>query len=213
MQTARIEAELGERLDALRRSSTIALSKAEILAALSEVLAKAEPFAAAAPGVEGHIRSLGEVIAATRRDMAAPRPHDIRDRFIPSVTDELDAVAAATEAATDRIMEAGERIEQVARSLDGDAARSLSAAATAICEACSFQDFTGQQIGKVVGALKEIETRVQCLLSLIGHGEAAPAAPENDGGSPAEADRPGRPRHPDPADELDDIDRLFAGRG
>lgn len=145
MQSAWIEAELGERLDALRRASTIPLSKAEILAALSDVLAKSAAASAASPDVHGQIRSLAEFVAAARRDMAAE-----------------------------------------------------------ISEARSFEDVTGRHVGKVVAALTEIETRVRALHSLIGHGVAAAAAQEPDGGGSQLADR---------ADERDDFDRRFAGRG
>ncbi len=47
-------------------------------------------------------------------------------------------------------------------------ARRLTDPVTAIYEACSFQDITGQRIGKVVGALRQIEFKVEGLLAAFG---------------------------------------------
>ncbi len=114
------------------------------------------------------IKSLSNFIADTKRDIAALRPDEVKDNFLPTATDELDAIVAATADATHKIMDSAEAIEGVAATADKEAAAILTDAATRIFEACSFQDITGQRITKVVNALKEIEARVDGLITAFG---------------------------------------------
>jgi chemotaxis protein CheZ len=59
-------------------------------------------------------------------------------------------------------------IESVAEDVTDEQADVLSQAVTQIYEACSFQDITGQRIHKVVGALKEIEKKVETVVEKFG---------------------------------------------
>jgi chemotaxis protein CheZ len=110
------------------------------------------------------VEDLASYIRDARSEIAALIPTDIQDEFLPTATDELDAIVQATEHATGAIMDATEVIEEVAQSLDEKAADALQQAVTAIYEACSFQDITGQRINKIVRMLKSIETRVGALV-------------------------------------------------
>ncbi|MFM7418607.1 MAG: protein phosphatase CheZ, partial [Alphaproteobacteria bacterium] len=101
---------------------------------------------------------------------------DIRDAHIPSATDELDAIVEHTAHATNEILDCCETLEQMQAELSGDAADKLQGAVTRIYEACSFQDITGQRIGKVVTALKAIEARVSAVVSAAS-GMPGPEAP------------------------------------
>ncbi len=114
------------------------------------------------------IENLARVIKAARSEIAALNPAEMRERHFTTATDELDAVVGATEDATNAIMEAAERIEVVAKKVDEDTAKQLTDAVTGIYEACGFQDITGQRISKVVGALREIELKVEGLLAAFG---------------------------------------------
>ncbi|MCF8483515.1 MAG: chemotaxis protein CheZ [Rhodospirillum sp.] len=116
------------------------------------------------------IRALSAFIDAARVDLASLRPRDIQERFIPTASDELDAIVQATEVATDEIMDAVEGLEVLAEGLSGDQAKTLNFATTRIYEACTFQDITGQRITKVVKTLKSIEERVDALLDTFGGG-------------------------------------------
>ena len=118
------------------------------------------------------IEILARVIKAARSEIAALNPSEMRERHFATATDELDAVVGATEDATNAIMEAAERIEVVAEKVDEIAAQQLTDAVTGIYEACSFQDITGQRISKVVGALRQIELKVEGLLAAFGDDEA-----------------------------------------
>lgn len=134
------------------------------------------------------LRDLHQIIEDARREIGLSRPGEIKHKHIPSATDELDAVVAATAEATGTIMDCCEIIENAAAGLNGEQAKSITDATTKIFEACSFQDITGQRITKVVKTLKDIDGKVDSLLSLLGadklpaggDGEGAQDGPKDD---------------------------------
>jgi chemotaxis protein CheZ len=93
----------------------------------------------------------------------------------------------------------------------------LQGAVTRIYEACSFQDITGQRIGKVVTALKAIETRVSAVVSAASGmpgPESAPlvasgAAPGDDKRTEGQKLANG-PQLPGSGVSQSEIDRLLA---
>jgi chemotaxis protein CheZ len=87
---------------------------------------------------------------------------------------ELEAVVQATEAATNRIMEAAEAIGDWVRDGKNDPAAMLAVneKVNAIFEACSFQDVTGQRIRRAIQHLQHVET----MLTDMVPGEAPPRA-------------------------------------
>lgn len=111
------------------------------------------------------VSDLASYIHDARNEIAALNPTDIQREFLPTATDELDAIVQATEQATGAIMDATEVIEDVALKLDPEANDALQQAVTSIYEACSFQDITGQRITKIVRMLKSIEARVDALVA------------------------------------------------
>jgi chemotaxis protein CheZ len=93
----------------------------------------------------------------------------------------------------------------------------LQGAVTRIYEACSFQDITGQRIGKVVTALKAIETRISSVVSAASGmpgavpapAAAAVARPLDDGRTEGEKLANG-PQLPGSGVSQSEIDRLLA---
>jgi len=65
-------------------------------------------------------------------------------------------------------MDSCEVIEGVMADVNAAVAAKLMDATTHIYEACTFQDITGQRIGKVVTALKNIEERIDALVLTLG---------------------------------------------
>lgn len=122
------------------------------------------------------LETLSHVIAEANAEIVAIRPKEICDLHLPGAADELDAIVAHTEQATNQIFGAVEAIEAVTASIDPAAAEKITEAVTQIYEACSFQDLTGQRIAKVLRALREVQTRVGSLLVAFGNQE-----PEIDG--------------------------------
>ena len=126
----------------------------------------------------GELEALGREVARAKSEIAALRVDDINASHIPTATDELDAVVSHTATATNEILDCCETLEGLQARLTGTDAEALSGAVTRIYEACSFQDITGQRIGKVVSALKSIERRVAAVTQSFGRGSAPPPEPE-----------------------------------
>lgn len=119
-----------------------------------------------ASALVGELRELSTYIQRARADVAAHSIGDLQLTYIPSATDQLDAIVEMTEAATNRIMSAAERCETIvaAGGDAGDMRERIGEAVTEIYEACAFQDITGQRVRKVVEALHQIEAKLDALL-------------------------------------------------
>jgi chemotaxis protein CheZ len=103
-------------------------------------------------------------------------------------------------------------LEGLQARLQGEDAEALAGAVTRIYEACSFQDITGQRIGKVVSALKSIEKRVAAVTQSFGRGEGEALA-ETDEPAPARTEGEelaNGPQLPGAATSQAEIDRLLA---
>lgn len=157
----------------------------------------------------GELEALGREVARAKSEIAALRVDDINASHIPTATDELDAVVSHTATATNEILDCCETLEGLQARLSGADAEALSGAVTRIYEACSFQDITGQRIGKVVAALKSIEKRVAAVTASFGRSGPAeddpPAGPQTEGEALANG-----PQLPASASSQAEIDRLLA---
>ena len=156
----------------------------------------------------GELEGLGQEIARAKSEMAALSVQDIKSDHIPVATDELDAVLGHTAEATNEILDCCEGLETLAASLEPDSAAAVGAAVTRIYQACSFQDITGQRIGKVVSALKGIEAR----LARIGDKFGTAPPPEPEPGAPVAEGRAlaNGPQLPGGGTSQADIDSLLA---
>ncbi len=113
------------------------------------------------------LKELIEHIERMREDIGVLNPGEISDTHIPTATDELDAVIGATEDATNKIMDSCDVIQAEAAGIDENNKAKIDQAVMDIFEACSFQDITGQRIGKVVNSLKHIEHKVAGMISAL----------------------------------------------
>jgi chemotaxis protein CheZ len=160
----------------------------------------------------GELEALGREVARAKSEIAALRVDDINASHIPTATDELDAVVSHTATATNEILDCCEVLEGLQARLQGEDAEALAGAVTRIYEACSFQDITGQRIGKVVSALKSIEKRVAAVTQSFGRGEGEALA-ETDEPAPARTEGEelaNGPQLPGAATSQAEIDRLLA---
>lgn len=106
------------------------------------------------------LAQIAQDIAALHTDLKALQPEEITARKIPAAGEELEEVVKATESATNDIMQAAEGLLEACSDADGAFAELVEGKATEIFEACTFQDITGQRIGKVIKTLKVIEDRL-----------------------------------------------------
>jgi chemotaxis protein CheZ len=155
------------------------------------------------------LEGLGRTIARAKAEIAALSVDDITGAHIPSATDELDAIVGHTAQATNEILDCCEVLERLQADVPEAAATALQGAVTRIYEACSFQDITGQRIGKVVNALKAIESRVEAAVANASGRIAAPppadAEPVTEGRALANG-----PQLPGGGTSQAEIDRLLA---
>ncbi len=164
-------------------------------------------FKAAWPTTSGlyvQLQQLSDFIDKSKSELAAFRPDDVKQHFIPKATDELDAIVEATAEATHRIMDAADVIMSVSEKLPAADADKVMAAVTSIYEASTFQDITGQRVTKVIGTLKVIEERIDKMMAGLADLGAATATGSRLGG--AESLQPSQPQS---VSSQDDIDALF----
>ena len=169
MSARGVDRDLELRLDAIRQEhgETIQVDKiGEVVRAMLDTMAG--DISAGDLRLYRELESLSRYIHAAKDEIAALRPGEIKNEFIASATDELDAIVGATEAATNEIMDAAESLGSLTPVLDKEVADRLDEITTRIFEACTFQDITGQRITKVVKALKDIEDRVESLVKMFG---------------------------------------------
>jgi chemotaxis protein CheZ len=121
------------------------------------------------------LESLGRMVAAAKQEIAAMRVENVDATHLPAATDELDEVVKSTANAANEILDVCETLENLQPTLSREASDTLGVCVTRIYEACAFQDITGQRIGKVVNALKQIEQRVRETTGRYAPSAALPA--------------------------------------
>jgi len=161
------------------------------------------------------LEALARYIHEAKADIAALRPDEVKDEFLPTATDELDAIVAATEKATHSIMDATEIIENTMMELQGEVADKLMEATTQIYEACGFQDITGQRITKVCKALQDIEEKIDALVTAFGSEiekvkDTKPAKEQSGDSKPTDEDLLDGPQLDGQGKSQDEIDALLA---
>lgn len=210
MSAKGVDRDLELRLDALRREhgDSVQVDKiGEVVRALLETMTG--DIAAGDLQLYRELESLADYIHAAKEEIAALRPGDIKNEFIASATDELDAIVGATEAATNEIMDAAESLGSLSPLLDQEVATRLDEITTRIFEACTFQDITGQRITKVVKALKEIEDRVESLVKMFG-GDTEGSSRRKEAAPVTDEDLLNGPQLPGNATNQAEIDALLA---
>lgn len=214
--SAASQADLQEQVRTALGESQAPLTEADVARIVTEIVSNTEvELTQLDLQVFREIDGLAKYIQAAKAEIAAIRPDEIRDAFVPSATDELDAVVAATEEATGIILDNAEKVMEAAGELDEPAQSNLIEMVTAIFEACNFQDITGQRITKVVTTLKHIDERIQSLASVLGEEVDRCTVPETvdevDSGELDDEDLLNGPQLPDSAIDQDEIDKLLAG--
>jgi chemotaxis protein CheZ len=177
---------------------------------LNDVLGKVESMlsdCSTPAAVYLELKHLAEFIQDTKTEIAALRPDVVKQQYLPTAADELDAIVAATAQATNAIMDAADSIMAAGES------PAITDAVTKIYEACTFQDITGQRITKVVKTLKHIEDRVEALVAAFGdeiqkYREMHPSEQQPQKG--ADEKLLNGPQLPDEAGKQADIDALLA---
>ena len=107
-------------------------------------------------------------IKKARNEIGDLRPKDIQTKRIPSAGEELEAIVADTEVATEKIMSTAEDVLAMDPDTTENFGMEIQDRMMVIIEACSFQDLTGQRVSKVVSTLKHIEERISRFSEAMG---------------------------------------------
>lgn len=200
------------------KPQTASYERDKVVEIISSVISKVEQVEhAQQKAIFDELNNLQAIINEARMELGAARPGDIKEKHIPTATDELDAVVEATAEASGTIMDCADIIQEKAGEVGGDAGAAIADQCMKIYEACSFQDITGQRITKVVSTLKTIDAKVEQLLSTLG--EKAPGMDSETAAAAAAQENLGKTRHekllngPQSADAAitqDDIDKLLS---
>jgi len=119
-------------------------------------------------------------ITRTKQEIAALHVNGFSVPESSRATRELNAVVGGSEQAIQRILAAGEEIDDAANTLsamlkqdrDRGLAQDIRDQVVRIFEACNFHDLAGQRIAKVMAMLKFIEDRVARMVEIWGGIEA-----------------------------------------
>jgi chemotaxis protein CheZ len=168
--------------------------------------------------VRTEITQMVRTIGRTKSEIAAiNHPMDEDDR-LAHATGELDATLAATEMATQNILNASEKIEAHIAALAADLLEDadslarldhISAEVVGVIQACGFQDITGQRLSKVVKVLRHIERHILNIVDACGGVEAFADTPVPVRMTGTDADLMEGPQQEGQGLSQDDIDRLF----
>ncbi len=163
-----------------------ALHHREVMAEIKELRAALEKGRSGAPSASSltaetnafkmELSAIHDAVSRTKQEIATLMVTSFGNPEMGRVTQELNAVVGGTENATHSILEAGEEIEENAKTLvaaikniqDQNLARDIMDQVTRIFEACNFQDLAGQRIGKVNNTLKFIEEHILRLMAIWG---------------------------------------------
>lgn len=216
MASQNINSELAVRLVELREKHGDSVKVEDISAVVESMMATMKgDLSATDIELYSELEALAQYIHAAKADIAALRPDEVKDDYLPTAADELDAIVAATEKATNTIMDATEQIEGLMDNVDPDDANVIMEATSTIYEACGFQDITGQRTTKVVKALKDIEEKIDALVEAFGSEiekfkKDNPKADEESGKELTDEDLLEGPQLEEKAQTQEEIDALLA---
>jgi chemotaxis protein CheZ len=152
-----------------------------------------------------------------RKELAALNTPGAPDHF-GSMSEQLDAIVTATEGATNSIMESVEEIDTLmveARKISDspEMARicdQVNDRVNVVFEACSFQDITGQRVGKVVNTLKYVEERINTIILTWGRDELTKVVVEIKEEKDPDKQLLNGPQLPGQGVDQDAVDKLLA---
>lgn len=167
---AELQAHLKVQLKAAHEAVKVPLTSEQVATIVRQVIESLEGDVSAADlRFYSELEELARYIREAKHEIASIKPKDISTDYIPTATDELDAVVGATEEATNKIMDVCDEISALAEVVSApDVKEKMIACTTKIFEACNFQDITGQRITKVVEALKHIDAKIEAIVKAMG---------------------------------------------
>jgi len=143
-------------------------------------MADANPNLTESEHLRKELLGLFQYIQRVRQEIAAiNRGYDDDSEQFESMSEQLDAIVAATEEATNTIMgrmedndKAVDELRKVVTDPDQVALLDrINGNGNDVYQACSFQDITGQRVTKIVKSVTYVEQRVNALVDVWGKDE------------------------------------------
>ena len=169
------------------------------------------------PALKQQVDGLMRYMDRLRREIAAIDHPVEEEHQLDSTGPQLDAIVRATEEATNVIMDAVDRNEEIVADLrkrlkDPDLQMLLEEIIkndNDVFEACTFQDISGQRVNKVIKSISYIEKRINALIDIWGKAylfkvKVASDMEESDG-----SEHLSGPQLSGQGLSQDDIDKLF----
>ncbi|MFN3077307.1 MAG: hypothetical protein ABT940_10580 [Alphaproteobacteria bacterium] len=165
--------------------------------------------------LKAEISKLFEYLQRVKVEIASIKHPKYQIDQFGKVADQLAAIVESTEDATNSIMESAEvvsatiaEMEQMVRYPEALAQyERATTAVNSIFEACSFQDLTGQRIGKIVKTMNLIEGTINSLIVVLGTEDVVPLPLGGD--EPVKVDSGVGLYGPSVGVSQSDIDKLF----
>ncbi|MCK5296534.1 MAG: protein phosphatase CheZ [Alphaproteobacteria bacterium] len=168
------------------------------------------------------IFTLSLAIQDTKVEIASLSTNEAPKKDIGSISEELDAIVASTEKATENILDCAEKIDDMANNIQtlengsnsGKLAEEISAMTSTIFEACNFQDLTGQRITKALNVLSLVEKHIEKMIEIWGRDNIKEIiknqiSDESEKSQEEEGVELSGPANEDEGINQDDIDALF----
>lgn len=106
-------------------------------------------------------------VRGARERLKNVRPASLRDEDLPLAREELEAIVAHTEEATNTIMELAETMMGLDPE-ESNYSETINDSLMQIFEACAFQDITGQRAGKVADTIATTSEQISVVASVLG---------------------------------------------
>ncbi len=158
------------------REEVVELRQAQISQAVE--LKEDHPVFTESLEVRVEIAQMVRMIGRAKLEIASIKhPMAEEDDRMKLAAGELDAIVVATEASTQDILVASERMETLVRTITGlhpdddemaTLGDQMANEIIKIFEACNFQDITGQRINKVVKTICFIEEKILAMINIWG---------------------------------------------
>lgn len=165
--------------------------------------------------LKGEISKLYDYLQKVKLEISSIKHPKYQIDQFGKVADQLAAIVGSTEDATNTIMESAEEVSSALVHLE-DMVRypealaqygMISDAVNRIFEACTFQDLTGQRIGKIIKTMNLIEGTVNALIVIVGTTDIVPLPLADD--TPVKIDEGINLFGPSAGVSQSDIDKLF----
>lgn len=129
-----------------------------------------------AKALEGEVLQLYKLVQRLREELAGVAGASAEGKVLDRAADQLNAIAAESEHATQSILDATEKVSQVSSLLRKEikyaGARhifdKLDQSARTILENCQVHDIIGQRISRIVRTLNAVEGTISALVVTVG---------------------------------------------